>query len=72
MDIENSMCHDITTDYFDFEQNAFKVEQYNSKIIFNENFTIMTKRKYNCFHKLMYKLFFGIKIERIKDGKKTI
>lgn len=57
---------------FNLEELTFKPVKYNSKMIFNENFTIMTKRKYNCFHKLMYKLFFGIKVERIKDGKETI
>ena len=72
MDIENNMCHDITTIDFDSEFLHFKTEKYNSKMIFNESFTIMTKRKYNYFHKLMYKLFFGIKIERINNGKKTI
>jgi len=48
-----------------YKEIPFKVEKYNSKIIFNENFTIMTKKKYNWFHKLMFKIFFDIKIERI-------
>lgn len=67
MNIENSMCYDITTDNFDLEQNTFKIEKYNSKIMFSNDFVVMSKKKINWFNRLMYKLFFGIKVERIKN-----
>ena len=31
--VENQMCHDITTDKFDFELQTYQPKEYKSKII---------------------------------------
>lgn len=49
----------------------FKPEEYKSKIILG-NLVLLTNKKINLFHKIMFKLLLGIKIERINNGKKTI
>lgn len=69
--IENSMCYDITSDKFDIEQEPLlevrhrtSKEKIQSKIIIG-NITIYNIKKFNWFRRLMFKLVFGIKIEKI-------
>lgn len=65
--IENSMCNDITSDSFDNELNKYIISQsYKSKMIIG-NLCIMNTKHFNCFHKIMYKILLGIKIEDIKE-----
>lgn len=80
MNIENSMCHDITSELFDLEQELYtkerellridyketlKVNKYKSSMVIG-NITINNVKKFNWLQKLMFKIFFGIKIEDIK------
>lgn len=80
--IENSMCHDITSDLFDLGQELYakerellridyketlKVKEYKSSMVIG-NITINNVKKFNWLQKLMFKIFFGIKIEDIKEG----
>ena len=84
MNIENSMCYDITQDSFDEEQELYAKEQeliridyketlnikkYKSKLLVG-NITISNIKHFNWLQKLMFKIFFGIKIEDIKEGKR--
>ena len=46
--------------------NVYKPIKYKSKIIFG-NITIMLEKKINLFHRLMIKLVFGIKVEKVSD-----
>lgn len=79
MNIENSMCHDITTDEFDLEQELYakerellrvdyketlKVEEYKSSMVIG-NITINNVKKFNWLQKMMFKIFFGIDIKDI-------
>ena len=73
--IENSMCNDITTDGFDIEQESLieidyrkKEEKYHS-IFTIGNIRIKNTKKINWFNRLMFKMLFGIKIEKIKEKK---
>lgn len=66
------MCNDITSDEFDIEQEPLieidyrkKEEKYHSIFVIG-NIRIRTIKKINLFRGLMYKLFFGIKVEKIK------
>lgn len=84
MNVENSMCYDITQDSFDEEQELYAKEQeliridyketlnlkkYKSKMIIG-NITISNVNHFNWLQKLMFKIFFGIKVEDIKEGKR--
>lgn len=69
--IENSMCNDITTDKFDYDLLTFEPIKYNSKLILG-NLVLPTTKKINLFHRIMFKILLGIKVERINNGKKTI
>ena len=71
MNLENSMCHDITTDEFDNEFLCFEPEKYNSKLILG-NLALRTDKKINLFHRIMFRILLGVKVERINNGKKTI
>lgn len=51
--------------------NNFTPEKYNSKLILG-NLTLRTDKKINLFHRIMFRILLGVKVERIKDGKKTI
>ena len=79
MNIENSMCHDITTDEFDLEQELYakerellridyketlNVKEYKSSMIIG-NITISNVKKFNWLQKMMFKIFFGIDIKDI-------
>ncbi len=79
MDIENSMCYDITQDSFDIDQKIYAEEQellridsryvsntekYKSELIIG-NITINNIKHFNWLQKLMFKIFFGIKIKDI-------
>ena len=79
MNIENSMCHDITTDEFDLEQELYvkerellridyketlNVKEYKSSMIIG-NITINNVKKFNWLQKMMIKIFFGIDIKDI-------
>ena len=66
--MENSMCRDITSEEFDSQYFSYikEEQEYKSKIIVFENFNIMTKKHFNWFRKLMYRLAFDIKIEDVR------
>lgn len=72
--IENSMCHDITTDKFDNEYfaysctNTIEKPKYKSIMILG-NVNIYNTKRFNWFNKLMFKLCFGIIIKDIKYKK---
>ncbi|HAB66576.1 MAG TPA: hypothetical protein DCE23_04330 [Firmicutes bacterium] len=81
--MENSMCHDITTEQFDLDQELYVKEQELIRIDFKEtlnvkkykstliigNMRINNIKHFNWLQKLMYKLFFGIKVVDIKQAK---
>ena len=50
---------------------CFKPEKMKSRLKLG-NLSFYTDKKINLFHRIMFKFWFGIKVERIKDGKKTI
>ena len=47
--------------------NIIKPAEYKSKLVFG-NVSIMLTKKFNWFNRLMFKLVFGIKIEKIGDS----
>lgn len=61
LDIDNAMRHDITAD-------EFKMPQHKSKMIVG-SLTIMNTKKFSWFHKLMWRIILGIKIEDIKEER---
>ncbi len=77
------MCHDITTEQFDLDQELYVKEQELIRIDFKEtlnvkkykstliigNMRINNIKHFNWLQKLMYKLFFGIKVVDIKQAK---
>lgn len=82
MYIENSMCSDITSDTFDLEQQIYakeqeliridyketlKVKKYKSTLIIG-NIRINNVKHFNWFQKLLWKVFFGIKIVDFKGS----
>lgn len=73
MNIENSMCWDITTEQFDIEQEPLididyrkPSEKYKS-IMFIGNITINNVKKFNWFQRLMYKICFNIEIKKVGE-----
>lgn len=79
MNVENSMCYDITQDSFDIDQRIYAEEQellridskyvsntekYKSEMIIG-NITINNIKHFNWLQKLMFKMLFGIKIKDI-------
>lgn len=79
MNIENSMCWDITTEQFDKEQELYtketellridskevlEAQKYRSSMIIG-NMTINNIKKFNWLQKKMFKIFFGIEIKDI-------
>lgn len=42
--------------------------KYKSRIVFG-NLTIMLEKKINWFHRLMIRLIFGIKVEKVGEDK---
>lgn len=42
----------------------FEKETYNSKLVLG-NFYFYTDKKINVFHKIMFRLLLGIKVERV-------
>lgn len=69
--IENSMCHDITTEEFDKELNEYMLSvnlpKPKSKIMIGSNTVIFNDRHFNWLQKKMWKILLGIKIEDIKE-----
>ena len=59
--IENKMCHDITTDKFDFEIQTYQPKEYKSKMIVG-NINIYQEKHFNKLQKIMWKIFFGVEI----------
>ena len=81
MEVENSMCWDITSDEFDLEQKLYTKEtellridskevlekpKYKSSMVIG-NITINNIKHFNWLQKIMFRIFFGIKIENIKE-----
>lgn len=56
LDIDNVMCHE------------FKMPQHKSKMIVG-SLVIMNTKKFSWFHKLMWRIILGIKIEDIKEER---
>ena len=52
----------------DIEIQEFKMPQHKSKVIVG-NLTIMNTKKFSWFHKLMWRIILGIKIEDIKEER---
>lgn len=50
---------------------SFQPEKFNSRLKLG-NLTFYTDKKINIYHKIMFRVLLGVKVERIKDGKKTI
>lgn len=69
--IENSMCHDITTEEFDKELNEYTLSvnlpKPKSKIMIGSNTVIFNDRHFNWLQKKMWKILLGIKIEDVKE-----
>lgn len=73
MNIENSMCWDITTEQFDIEQEPLieinyrkPNEKYQSSMVIG-NMTINNIKKFNWFQRLMYKICFNIEIKKVGE-----
>lgn len=69
--IENSMCHDITTEEFDKELNEYTLSvnlpKPKSKIMIGSNTIIFNDRHFNWLQKKMWRLLLGIKIEDVEE-----
>lgn len=69
--IENSMCHDITTEEFDKELNEYTLNvnlpKPKSKIMIGSNTVIFNDRHFNWLQKKMWQILLGIKIEDVKE-----
>lgn len=69
--IENSMCHDITSEEFDKELNEYTLSvnlpSPKSKIMIGSNTVIFNDRHFNWLQKKMWKILLGIKIEDVKE-----
>lgn len=50
---------------------CFKPEKMKSRLKLG-NYSVYTDKKINLFHRIMFKVLLGIKVERINNGKKTI
>lgn len=48
----------------EFEKICFEKEKYNSKLVLG-NLYFYTDKKINLFHKIMFRLLLGIKVERM-------
>ena len=68
LDIDNAMCHDITTDKFDIELQEFKMPNPKSRMTIGD-LVIMNTKHFSWFHKLMWRIILGIKIEDIKEER---
>ncbi len=62
---ERSIRGEIGDTTFEFKLEKPKCQ---SKIVLG-NFTIFLEKKFNWFHRLMIKLVFGIKVEKVGDDK---
>lgn len=69
--IENSMCHDVTTEEFDKELKEYTLSvnlpKPKSKIMIGSNTVIFNDRHFNWFQKKMWRLLLGIKIEDVEE-----
>lgn len=50
---------------------SFQPEEFNSQLKLG-NLYFYTDKKINLFHRIMFRLLLGVKVERINNGKKTI
>lgn len=50
---------------------CFKPEIKNTRLKLG-NLYFSTDKKINLFHRIMFRILLGIKVERINNGKKTI
>ena len=50
---------------------SFQPEKFNSRLKLG-NLTFYTNKKINLFHRIMFRILLGVKVERIDNGKKTI
>lgn len=67
LDIDNDMGHYMTTD--EIELQEFKMPNPKSRMTVG-NLTIMNTKHFSWFHKLMWRIILGIKIEDIKKEEK--
>lgn len=69
--IENSMCHDVTSEKFDKELNEYTLSvnlpKPKSKIMIGSNTVIFNDRHFNWLQKKMWRLLLGIKIEDVEE-----
>ena len=66
MNTENSMCRDITTDEFDAELLAFEPTKKICRLKLG-NLVFFTDKKINIFHRIMFIILLGVKVERINN-----
>lgn len=52
-------------------RNLFEYSKTNSRLKLG-NLYFNTDKKINLFHRIMFRILLGIKVERINNGKKTI
>lgn len=50
---------------------CFKPEKMKSRLKLG-NYSVYTDKKINLFHRIMFRILLGVKVERINNGKKTI
>jgi len=50
---------------------CFKPEKMKSRLKLG-NCSFCTDKKINLFHRIMFRVLLGVKVERINNGKKTI
>lgn len=50
-----------------YDEQQFKVTSYNSKLELG-NLLFRTTKKINLFHRIMFRILLGIKVERINNG----
>ena len=50
---------------------CFQPEKMKSRLKLG-NFSVYTDKKINLFHRIMFRILLGVKVERINNGKKTI
>ena len=69
--IENSMCHDVTSEKFDKKLNEYTLSvnlpKPKSKIMIGSNTVIFNDRHFNWLQKKMWRLLLGIKIEDVEE-----
>lgn len=53
----------------EFEKICFEKETYNTKLVLG-NLYFYTDKKINIFHKILFRLLLGIKVERMGENER--